>query len=123
MSLDSNQPPTLLSRVVLWRQQVAVKLSPVLTSAEWTQIRNDLRALCISSASGGGVAQCNPAPPATGYLVWERPPTHVSRSKGMQGFEPYVKQFNRQYTNDGMSILSGVPSGGWYNTQNYLCGG
>ncbi len=121
------------SRVVIWVAQVAVKLSSSLTSAQWTQIKNDLSANCISTLSGESVAACIPTPTANGYLVWTKMPSgyHPDITSDNWTAMPYVKQFNMQYTNDGMATLSGVKnetqdSTGiktWYNPLNYLCGG
>ena len=123
--LDSTQAPPSgylfnpyrPTRVVVWRQQVTVRLSSSLSAAEVTQIRNDL-----SAVSGGG-----------NDLVWVRATTFVSpnATSDLWATNPYVKQFNRQYTNDGMAMMAGVPNETtdpatlrtWYNPENYLCGG
>ncbi len=123
----TDNPPSAQSHAVTWVVQVAVKLSDNLTSAQWVQIQNDLSATCISSASGSGVAACTTSPSAGGYLVWTRTPSYFSQhiSSDYWTATPYVKEFNMQYTNDGMATLSGVTNEtqNWYNPLNYLCGG
>lgn len=132
-SPNPNPNPALQSKVVVWRLQVAVKLLPTLTTTQWTQIKNDLNALCESSLSGNQVSSCDTSPTAGGYIVFERAASFVSPNitSDLWLSGAYSKQFNQQYTNDGMAALSGVPrettdpSGvtkPWYNTQNYLCG-
>ncbi|HSW93090.1 MAG TPA: type II secretion system protein [Gammaproteobacteria bacterium] len=131
--LQAGEGPTLQSHVVLWTAQVAVKLSTTLTPVQWVQIKNDLNADCISSASGNGVATCASQAGQAGYLVWTRMPSayNPTVTSDYWAILPSVKQFNMQYTNDGMAALSGVsnetrdPTTGkdWYNSLNYLCGG
>lgn len=131
--LKEGSGPTSQSHVVIWAAQVAVKLSPSLTPAQWTQIKNDLKADCVSSASESGIATCASQAGAAGYLVWMRMPSAYNPNITSDSWTvmPMVKQFNMQYTNDGMAALSGIkdetrdPTTGkdWYNSLNYLCGG
>ncbi|MEO8400599.1 MAG: type II secretion system protein [Gammaproteobacteria bacterium] len=125
--------PALQTKVVVWRLQVAVKLLPTLTTTQWTQIKNDLNALCESSLSGSEVFSCDSSPSAGGYIVFERAASFISPNitSPLWLSGAYTKEFNQQYTNDGMAALSGVPNetkdpsgvaNPWYNTQNYLCG-
>jgi len=115
------------SRVVTLAIQVAVKLSPLLTQAEQTQLKNNLNADCLSSDSGSGVAPCKTRPAKGNYLVWTRMPSSYNPNITSDYWisTPYVKQFNMQYTNDGMAALSGIgnETQDWYNSLNYLCGG
>ena len=130
--ISTSNAPSSQSHAVTWVAQVGVKLATNLTTAQWTQIQNDLSAACISSAAGSGIAQCTPTPAAGGYLVWTRVPSaYFDRYMTSDYWTsmPYVKEFNMQYTNDGMATLSGVTnettSGAktWYNPLYYLCGG
>lgn len=124
--------PVNQSRVIVWVSQVAVKLSPNLTTAQWTQIKNDLSANCVSSSTK--LTDCTTTPTGTtGYLIWTKHPTayNPNTASDYWTIAPYVKQFNMQYTNDGMAALSGVKdetknpttSKIWYDPLNYLCGG
>lgn len=127
--------PTGQSVVAIWKAQVAVKISTSFTLEQWTRLKNDLNADCISTKSGSGIAPCTPSTPVptppTGYLVWTRMPAayNPNISSVYWASNPYVTQFNRQYTNDPMATLSGVvnetTSGPdkWYNPLNFLCGG
>lgn len=124
---SSDTTPVSQSRVVTFAIQVAVKLSSALTPAERTQLKNNLNADCLSSASGSGVAPCKTSHTVADYLVWTRMPSSYNPNITSDYWisTPYVKQFNMQYTNDGMAALSGVKNEtrDWYNTLNYLCGG
>ncbi len=126
-ALTSGTAPSAQSRVITWVVQVAVKLSPSLTDRQWREMKSDLHADCVSSASGTGVAACSTSPAMNGYLVWTRPPSTYNPNITSDYWPsiPYVKQFNRQYTNDPMATLSGVTNEAqtWYNPYNYLCGG
>ncbi|HSW70178.1 MAG TPA: type II secretion system protein [Gammaproteobacteria bacterium] len=125
--LSSSSPPSAQSRVVLWTAQVAVKLNDSLTNTQWTQLKNDMNADCISTLSGDIITPCTSSPSQSGYLVWTRMPSayHPNITSDYWTSTPYVKQFNQQYTNDPMATLSGVTdeAGNWYNPFNYLCGG
>jgi prepilin-type N-terminal cleavage/methylation domain-containing protein len=134
--LDPTQSPpnpTVRSHAVTWVIQVAVKLSSTLTEAQWTQIKNDLDAQCISSLTSNTVAPCSAGPDKKGYLVWQRTISYLRANTSSDYWVsmPYVKQFQDQYTNDPMGGYVGVTnetlnstSGkSWYNAQNYLCGG
>lgn len=132
--LASSNLPSAQSHAVMWVAQVAVKLSPTLTSTQWTQIQNDLSAACVSTAAGGGVAACTPTPAAGGYLVWSRTPSSSFNQNVPSDYWttiPYVKEFNMQYTNDSMATLNGVQNETqnsttlkkWYDPLYYLCGG
>jgi len=129
LALDPTIPnpnPSARGNAVTWIIQVGVKLSTKFTSAQWTQIKNDLNAQCISTLSGNGVAQCTPTPAANGYLVWTRHPSFYTDNITSDFWlsDPYAREFKMQYTNDGMGALSGVNTGkNWYNALNYLCGG
>lgn len=124
---STSSRPSAQSYAVTWVVQVAVKLSDSLTTDQWVQIRNDLSATCISSASGSGVVPCPAATSAEGYLVWTRTPSYFNQhiTSDYWTATPYVKEFNMQYTNDGMATLSGVTNEAqnWYNPSYYLCGG
>jgi hypothetical protein len=106
---------------------VSVKLAASLTPAQLNQIARDLSADCISTPAGGGIAPCKPVPTASGYLVWTRMPSAYNSDYTSEYWTslPYVKQFNMQYTNDGMAALSNVKNEtqNWYNPLYYLCGG
>lgn len=129
--LQSTSSPSLQSHVVTWVAQVAVKLSNSLTPQQWIQIKNDLNADCISTTTSSD--KCTSNPTTTGYLIWKRAPSAYNEniSSVYWTATPYVKQFNMQYTNDGMATLSGVKDEtrdstalkNWYNPLNYLCGG
>jgi len=131
--LSSSNVPSSQSHVATWVAQVAVKLSPTLTSTQWTQIKNDLGATCVSNKVGSSIATCDSSPTAAGYLVWTRTPAAFNPNISSEYWAsmPYVTGFNRQYTNDGMANLSGVKNEtlnsttgkSWYNSLNYLCGG
>lgn len=127
----SMSQPTNQSRVIIWVAQVAVKLSDSLTPAQWIQIKNDLNADCVSTSASK--ADCTTTPSGSGYLIWQRMPSayNPNITSDYWTSTPYVKQFNMQYTNDGVAALSGVKdetkdsgtSKTWYNPLNYLCGG
>ncbi len=135
--MDQTKPtvvnPAVQSHDVRWLAQVAVKLSAKLTSAQRTQIMQDLSAQCISSLAGSQVLPCTPTPAADVYIVWVRGVYNVSPEIMSEYWimDPVLKQFVNQYTNDPMAGLSGVKnettdsSTGkkWYDAQNYLCGG
>ncbi len=133
-ALDPSQTPGALSSVsVKWNVQVAVKLSTKLTKAQWTQIKNDLGAQCISSLSLTSVLPCVPTPAENGFVVWQRSISYLNPdiSSDLWISEHNLRQFANQYTNDPMAGLSGVSketyissqAKNWYNAQNYLCGG
>ena len=104
------------SKVIIWRAHVAVKLRDDLSSADHlrykqvlgaTCLANDPRATCVDATSGS-------------YLVWERLGSPIAPSTGpLWMSQPNLKQFNMQYSNDGMAALSGIT---WDGSQNYLCG-
>ncbi len=125
--LDSSERPSNQTRVITWVVQVAVKLDASLSMEERTQIKNDLNADCISTGWATSVAACRTNPQAGSYLVWTRMPSAYSPGVTSNNWAslPYVKQFNMQYTNDGMAALSGVKdeTENWYDPLNYLCGG
>jgi type II secretory pathway pseudopilin PulG len=123
-----NRNPSSRGNAVTWVVQVGVKLSESLTNAQWTQIKNDLNAQCISTGSGNEVVPCTSAPAANGYLVWTRhPSSYIDQVTSNQWVsDPYVKDFKMQYTNDGMGALTGVKDQTgkvWYDTLSYLCNG
>lgn len=124
-------PPGGQSKVMVWLAQVAIKLAST-EEKDWQQAMLDLNAKCISSLSDKKVAPCETNPSAEGYLVWERPIFYYTPNvaTGYDLFNNSVREFNMQYTNDGMATLSGVqtetgtpPASSWYNPLNYLCGG
>lgn len=126
----SNGSPTNQSHVVTWVSQVAVKLSDALTAQQWIQIKNDLSADCISTSTK--LSDCTTSPSGSGYLIWAKMPAAYTPTTSVYWTAmPYVKQFNMQYTNDGMAALSGikdetqdsVTKKNWYDPLNYLCGG
>lgn len=125
--LSTAELPSQQSRVVIWNLQVAVKLSDNLSKAEQNVIKNDLRADCISTLATDSVTPCAADPTENGYLVWTKSPSAYNPDTTSVFWlaNPYVKQFNRQYTNDPMATLSGVTNEAqtWYNPFNYLCGG
>jgi len=121
-TITLNQPVGLqpLATMTIWTVQVAVKLATGLNPATYKAL---LRADCISSASGGGVASCSSSPPAGSYLVWERLPSNAS-SQATSKLMPTMfrlKEFNNLYTNDDMYGATN-PTWGASNN-NYLCGG
>jgi len=127
-SLDGTAP-TLKSSVPLWDIKVAVQLRDCTKAVTYM---NQLGATCIGKLSGQSITcqaiPINCANPATNdvYLVWQRPVALLTANQSslLWPSMPMVKQFNMQYTNDGMSSLSRVTSNtNWYNIQSYLCGG
>ncbi len=119
-----NPNPSARGSSVAWVIEVGVKLLST-SPAQWTQMKNDLNAQCVSDKSGGGFKSCIPTPKENGYLVWTRlPDSFTETTSELWSSQPYVKEFKMQYTNDGMSALSGVQnSSNWYDIKNYLCGG
>lgn len=66
-----------------------------------------------------------PPSPPTYYLVWEIPVTRLmpDTTSTLWPTIAQVQQFNMQYTNDGMSALSGIASSSsFYDIKYYLCG-
>lgn len=116
------------SNVVVWRLQVAVKLAePAFSDAALqTAYQKQMNAVCVSKSSGttGPVTMCEATPTAGGYLVWERAATFISdTTSNLWISKPITKQFNMQYTNDSMQLLTGsvqtFPNGS--SIRSYLC--
>lgn len=124
---------TLQSRVVFWAAQVGVRLR---RPSQIFDVLGPLGATCATLHSTDTCETAAVTPTGTEpelYAVWETPPSLITENSTSSLWLslPRVKQFNMQYTNDGMATLSGVQyntatgvgSVTWYNPQNYLCGG
>ena len=114
---------------MVWRLQVAVKLAdPAFSdSATQTTYKNELNASCVSKATSvnGPVLTCESSPAAAGYLVWERAATFISgNTSNLWLSKPITKQFNMQYTNDSMQLLTGSVQtfSNGSSISSYLCG-
>lgn len=122
LTSSATSVPTLQSRVVFWTAQVAVKVLNN-TFDNVNALRAILGADCIVADP---TKTCSTGANTSGsYLVWERPAAMLTQNTTSPLWMslPRTKQFNMQYTNDGMSALSGVSSSSTsYNIQNYLCG-
>ncbi len=122
--------PLINSVVILWNAQVSVKLKNCAYAAT---LANILSASCVT-ANASDTCESAPLPDkgdnCTGsgsrYLVWERPAAifDADTNSSLWLSKPLVKQFNMQYTNEGMATLSGAQSNptGQANPSNYLCG-
>lgn len=120
--LTSTNSPPLNATIVFWTSQVAVKVRDTAKSAV---LRAELNADCgtTSSTDTCSSGSASAAADNSTYLVWERPAIMITESltSPLWVSSPLTKQFNMQYTNDGMSALSDVKS--TRPIQNYLCGG
>jgi len=124
--VSSGTTATLQSSVVFWEAEVSVLLQ---NSAQVFALQGLLNATCVTTSSTatcetGAITPAGTEPAL--YLVFEQPASLLTQdiSTSFWMSSPVIKQFNMQYTNDGMGSLSGVTSStSWYNTQNYLCGG
>ncbi|MDX1901253.1 MAG: hypothetical protein SFW66_04495 [Gammaproteobacteria bacterium] len=124
-------PPALQSSTPIWDIKVAVLMNDCTKALEFMAV---LGGSCLAQDNGPATPiTCMPTPADCAssalhnlYIVWERPIAMVSESSTSPLWvsQPLVKQFNMQYTNDGMAALSGTDSNqNWYDIKSYLCGG
>jgi Tfp pilus assembly protein PilE len=110
--------------VVIWRAQVAVRISD---TANIQTYKGLMAADCISSLKNNIVTPCNANPTAGDYLVWERLPSFASprTSSGLWLSMARVRQFNESYQNDTFYALN-IDDSAWNTSTHYeiyLCGG
>ncbi len=128
-TLSSTNAPSLDSTVIFWIAQVKIKLADCNKAAAvfGTTGASCVTANATDSCSNGAIPVSSlTATCSNRYLIFEQPAAMITpnTSSPLWISQPLVKQFNMQYTNDGMATYSGVQSStSWYNTQNYLCGG